>query len=110
MVDAIETELGVTVTPYRGEDIYYQWDYPCMWPAATCLIYKAFKALGMYEDAKRIATKYNAVLENNFVKTGRLWEKYDAVTGGIGYSTEYETPEMMGWTAGTYLVLKAGLQ
>ena len=32
-----------------------------------------------------------------------LWEKYDAVQGGIGVSTEYETPEMMGWTAGVYV-------
>jgi hypothetical protein len=32
-----------------------------------------------------------------------LWEKYDAVRGGMGVSTEYGTPEMMGWTAGVYV-------
>ena len=110
VVSGIETEKGITVTPNRGKDVYYQWDYPCMWPAATCIIYKAFKALGMYEDAKRIAMKYNTVVDENFVKTGRIWEKYDAVTGGIGYSNEYETPEMMGWTAGVYVYFEEELK
>jgi alpha,alpha-trehalase len=59
--------------------------------------------LGLDEEAKRIAKKYNNTVESNFVKTGRLWEKYDAVMGGIGESAEYETPEMMGWTAGVYV-------
>ena len=99
----LEYENGVTVTPNRGEDIYYQWDYPCMWPAATCIIYQALKRIGMDEDAKRIARKYNKAVEEGFIKTGRIWEKYDAITGGIGVSMEYETPEMMGWTAGLYV-------
>ena len=99
----LECENGITVTPNRGKDVYYQWDYPCMWPAATCIIYKALKRLGLNEDAKRLAKKYNTTLENNFVKTGRLWEKYDAVSGGIGETAEYATPEMMGWTAGVYV-------
>ena len=99
----LEYEYGVTPTPYRGEDVYYQWDYPCAWPAATCLIYKALKELGMMDDAKRIAKKYVGTIDEDFAKTGRLWEKYDAVRGGIGVSTEYDTPEMMGWTAGVYV-------
>ena len=99
----LEYEHGVTPAPYRGEDIYYQWDYPCTWPAATCITYKALKELGLVEDAKRIANKYIKVVDDNFIKTGKLWEKYDAVSGGIGQSTEYETPEMMGWTAGVYV-------
>ena len=103
LLQLLECEHGVTVTPNRGEDVYYQWDYPCMWPAATCIIYKALKELGLYDDAKRIAQKYNKTIDDNFIKTGRLWEKYDAVSGGIGQSAEYETPEMMGWTAGVYV-------
>ena len=99
----LEHDNGVTVTPYRGEDVYFQWDYPCMWPAATCIIYKALRRLGLHEDAARIAKKYMRAMDENFVKTGRLWEKYDAVTGGIGQSAEYDTPEMMGWTAGVYV-------
>ena len=103
VLKTLEYPYGVTPTPDRGEDVYYQWDYPCAWPAATCLIYQALKSLGMDEDAKRIAKKYNDTVDRNFVKTGRLWEKYDAVNGEIGQSAEYDTPEMMGWTAGVYV-------
>ena len=99
----LEYDYGVTPAPYRGEDIYYQWDYPCAWPAATCITYKALKELGLENDAKRIANKYIKTVDNNFIKTGKLWEKYDAVNGEVGQSTEYETPEMMGWTAGVYV-------
>ena len=103
VLNLLEQEYGVTPTPYRGEDVYYQWDYPCAWPAATCLIYKALKTLGLTNDAKRIAQKYMGTIDKDFEKTGRLWEKYDAVRGGMGVSSEYDTPEMMGWTAGVYV-------
>lgn len=103
VIKPLEFEHGITVAPYRGEDIYFQWDYPCMWPATTCIIYMALKRLGLKTDAERIAKKYMTTIDDNFIKTGRLWEKYDATTGGIGQSFEYDTPEMMGWTAGVYV-------
>lgn len=103
ILSLLEYEHGVTVTPYRGEDIYYQWDYPCMWPAATYQIYVALKNLGLDDDAKRIARKYMTAVEQNFIKTGIIWEKYDATTGGIGPAPEGDTSEMLGWTAGVYV-------
>jgi len=106
----LETQNGITVTPYRGEDVYYQWDYPCMWPAATCMVYAALKNIGLTDEAKRIARKYVAAVDNCFEKTGRLWEKYSALDGGIGQSAEYETPEMMGWTAGVYVYFSEELK
>ena len=105
ILSLLEHEYGITPTPYRGEDIYYQWDYPCAWPAATCMTYMALKNVGLIDDAKRIAQKYVGTIDEDFAKTGRLWEKYDAVRGGMGVSTEYDTPEMMGWTAGVYVYL-----
>ena len=103
IIAPLEYEHGITVTPFRGDDVYFQWDYPCMWPAATCIIYSALKRLGLFGDAERIAEKYIKTVDDNFLKTGRIWEKYDAVTGDIGQSFEYDTPEMMGWTAGVYV-------
>ena len=38
-----------------------------------------------------------------FEKTGLLWEKYDALKGSVSVTREYDTPAMMGWTAGVYL-------
>ena len=103
ILKTLEFENGVTVTPYRGDDVYYQWDYPCMWPAATWQIYVALKNVGLYEDATRIAKKYMSTIEKNFERTGIIWEKYDAITGEIGCNVEGETGEMLGWTAGVYV-------
>ena len=61
----------------------------------------AFKA-----DSRRVAQKYVKLIETNFSQTGKLFEKYNGLTGGIDAISEYGTPEMLGWTAGTYLFLK----
>ncbi len=103
ILKTLEYENGVTVTPNRGKDVYYQWDYPCMWAAATWQIYIALKNVGLVEDAVRIAKKYMTTVERIFEKTGIIWEKYDAVTGEIGCNVEGETGEMLGWTAGVYV-------
>ena len=102
ILKTLEHENGVTVTPNRGEDVYYQWDYPCMWAAATWQIYTALKNVGLIEDAVRIAKKYMNTIETVFERTGIIWEKYDAITGDIGCNVEGETGEMLGWTAGVY--------
>lgn len=104
LLTRLERENGLSVGEDRGGDaVYFQWDYPCMWPAATCLVYMGLKNLNLLDDAKRIAQKYNHAVEKSFIKTGKLWEKYDANTGGIAQTLqEYGTPEMMGWTAAVY--------
>ena len=70
-----------------------------MWPAATCLAYMGLKNLGLNAEAARIAGKYVSVAGKIFEETGRLWEKYDALTGKIAVTIEYDTMPMMGWTA-----------
>ena len=98
----LELEYGLSTCEKRDDDLFYQWDYPLMWPAATCLAYMGLKNIGLDEDAKRIATKYVSVARNIFDETGRLWEKYDALTGKVAVTIECETMPMMGWTAGVY--------
>ncbi len=106
----LELEKGVSVAEYRGEDIYYQWDYPCMWPSAAYMVYVGLCNVGLQEDARRVATKYNATVFESFEQTGRIWEKYDAKVGAIAQTSEYETPEMMGWTAAIYRVFNEELK
>ena len=98
----LELPFGLSACEKRDDDLFYQWDYPCMWPAATCLAYMGLKNIGLDADAKRIAEKYVNVAKNIFNETGRLWEKYDALTGKIAVTSEYETMPMMGWTAAVY--------
>ena len=38
----------------------------------------------------------------NFEKTSVIWEKYDGRDGAVAVTNEYETPEMLGWSAGGY--------
>ena len=99
----LELPYGISTAKYRGENaFYYQWDYPCVWPSTTWFAFVGLKAVGLNEDAERIAKKYMHTVNLNFQKTGIIWEKYDGNTGGVGVTTEYETPEMLGWSAGVY--------
>ena len=98
----LELPYGLSVSEYRDDDLFYQWDYPCMWPAATCLAYMGLKNIGLQDDAERIAEKYVNVVRTTFEETGRLWEKYDALKGKIAETSEYPTVPMIGWTAGVY--------
>jgi alpha,alpha-trehalase len=41
-----------------------------------------------------------------FEVKGDLYEKYDARDGSVSVTSEYETPSMLGWTAGVYAFLK----
>jgi len=102
VLERLELEYGLSACEYRDDDVFFQWDYPCMWPAATCLAYMGLKETGLNEDANRIASKYVSVVRSVFDETGRLWEKYDALTGKIAVTSEYETMPMMGWTAAVY--------
>ena len=102
LYQAFMLPYGLSVGVARKEEDYLQWDYPHMWPANTCLAYFGYKRIGLLEEANVIKEKYMEALEENFKATGSLWEKYDANTGKVSITNEYETPEMMGWEVGVY--------
>ena len=64
----------------------------------------------MTEDALRIAKKYVEATDKLFAQTGKLWEKYNAENGELDYASEYGTPDMLGWTAGVYIVCKNAIE
>ena len=98
----LEFPFGLSTCEKRDDDVFFQWDYPCMWPPTTFFAYVGLKNVGLDEDANRIVGKYVSVAKKVFDETGRLWEKYDASTGKIAVTSEYETMPMMGWTAAVY--------
>lgn len=103
----LELPFGIATCEYRGESAdYLQWDYPSMWPSNVYFTYIGLQNVGLTEDAERIAKKYMNTVERCFEQTGALWEKYDAKNGIVSVTKEYETPEMMGWTAGVYRFLQ----
>ena len=93
---------GVVSVEKTDDEIAYQWGYPNSWAPDNYLAYVAAKACGEEEKAKEIADKYLNTVADAFEKTGRLWEKYDGVHGGVATVNEYDVPEMLGWTAGVF--------
>lgn len=104
LLSVLEGEYGIFTTEKAAEK--YQWAYPNVWAPCQYIAVKALQNYGYQDEAKRIAEKYVKLIENNFVSHGKLFEKYNGLTGGIDAASEYGTPEMLGWTAGVYLECK----
>ena len=101
--EKLNLKHGLSACEYRGENIaYLQWDYPSMWPTNVYFAYLAMKNVGLKAEAEEVSAKYMSTVEKVFDKTGKLWEKYDAEKCAVSVTTEYDTPSMMGWTAGVY--------
>ncbi|NJM07640.1 alpha,alpha-trehalase [Candidatus Gracilibacteria bacterium] len=100
----LELEYGLTVcaaaTP-RAQS--YQWDYPNSWPPTQFVAMLGLERYGYHTLARRLAAKYVACVCRSFAQTGNLWEKYNALSGGVDVVGEYALPSMLGWTAGTFV-------
>ena len=103
LLSVLEKEHGIVTCEESDSSEMFQWDYPFMWAPLAAIAADALLAADMKNDAQRIMQKYCETVELNYYETGNLWEKYNAVTGKVGVSAEYETPPMIGWTAGAYL-------
>ena len=102
----LEHKYGVVPCEKTDRAGRYQWATPNVWPCIQQMVIGALLRYGYRADAARLARKYVDLVENVAEKTGQLWEKYNAETGDTGVSAEYQTPPMMGWTAGIYLNCK----
>lgn len=105
LLSVLELAYGVQSTATDYERGNYQWGRTNAWPCLQVVVVEALIKSGYLDDAKRIAQKYITAMDDVFAKTGGIWEKYDAITGEIGLSVEYTTPQMLGWSAGAYLTL-----
>lgn len=106
IVGQLECPHGITTCVGASDGWTYQWDHPNGWPPVQLLAAEGLRRYGYEEDARRIARKYIFVVENNYAATGKLWEKYNVLSGGTDVGSEYALPEMFGWTAGVYLFFK----
>lgn len=99
----LEQDFGITGCENKESVMNLQWDYPNGWACLHYMVIKGLLNYGYTAEAERIAKKYSHLVEYIFEKTGNLWEKYDVVNGSVSTAKEYETPTMMGWSAGVYL-------
>jgi alpha,alpha-trehalase len=103
-----ECEHGIAYTPEAPGCRDYQWAFPAVWPCMVWMMVDGLRRYGFEADARRIAEKYVATTIRLFEKTGRLWEKTDAVTGGTS-NNEYTADPMLGWAAGVFVALTSDL-
>ena len=103
LLPKIEFEFGVACCEKRDDLYDLQWDYPNGWACLQYFVVHGLLHYGYRKEALRIAEKYKRLVEKVFEETGKLWEKYDVTTGTVSHNKEYETPAMMGWTAGVYI-------
>ena len=109
-LDILERKHGVVpCEEYYGKGTF-QWAAPNLWPCIQWMVIGALQRYGYFEDALRLAKKYTEIIESVEKTTGQLWEKYNADTGSTDVAAEYQTPPMMGWTAGIYLKCKVLLK
>ena len=83
LADTLSRHYGVLCVEKTEQKTVYQWGYPNSWAPDNFLAYAAAKAVGEEETAERIALCYLETVSAEFEKSGRLWEKYDAVCGGV---------------------------
>ena len=104
----LEKDFGVVACD--SQECAYQWSAPNSWAPLNFVAFCAAERLSLVNVATRIAEKYTKATEQLFVKTGKLWEKYNAENGELDYGSEYGTPAMLGWTAGVYVVCQQYLE
>lgn len=106
----IEREFGIACCEERADLLSLQWDYPNGWACIHYIVVQGLLRYAHIDDARRIMEKFVRVVEKVFDETGNLWEKYDVCTGTCAASKEYDTPPMMGWTAGVYVLFRKMLE
>lgn len=103
VLPALEHEHGLAVCAEGDYGYTYQWSYPSSWPPVVYLALRGLGEYGFTDDSQRLARKYVDMVRDVFAKTGNLWEKYNVIDGSVAEGLEYQTPPMLGWSAGAYL-------
>jgi len=96
----LKEEFGLATSTKINKPM--QWDFPSIWPPTTYFAYLALLNVGLITEANWVVNTFIKVVDNVYNKTNKLWEKYNVLTGEVCHSFEYETPTMLGWTAGIY--------
>ena len=104
-LELLEFRHGLAVCEDRSYEYEYQWSFPNCWPPSTFMAAMGLAAYGYHREASRVSEKYIRLVLDSYEKTGKLWEKYDVIKGIESVGSEYETPEMLGWSAGTFVAL-----
>lgn len=104
---ALESNGGIMASGYVTG---MQWDAPFGWAPHQYFAVKALAEYNAIDDARRVASKYVSMINQDFRRTGKIYEKYDMVkrTSDVVDSIKYGykiNVEGFGWTNAVYLHL-----
>lgn len=77
-----------------------QWDRPNGWAPLQWIAVAGLRRYGHDELAQEIADRWIATVEETYIRTGLLYEKYDVETPSVGRGGEYAPQIGFGWTNG----------
>ncbi len=108
---SLETQCGIITSVYVT---HMQWDAPYGWAPLQFFAVTGLANYGYQADAKRIASKWVNLVDEDFAKHGIIVEKYDMRRCSselapiyYGYSSNQAG---FGWTNGVYLFFIKGMQ
>ena len=87
-----------------------QWDMPYGWAPVQYFVEEGLRKYGFKTEANRVASHWNSMVEENYLRDGTIREKYNVVdrTTTANVSAGYKANVVgFGWTNGVYLEFQA---
>lgn len=105
-LNLFERPGGLSMSNY---DSGMQWDEPFGWAPTNWIGVAGLERAGFRDDAKRLAQKWDATVDQGFANDGTIREKYNVVSANanVQVSTGYKANQIgFGWTNAVYLKMK----
>ncbi len=109
-LNLFERPGGLSMSHY---DSGMQWDEPFGWAPTNWIGIDGLEVAGFRDDAKRLAGKFDATIDNGFAHDGTIREKYnvESANSNVQVSTGYKSNEIgFGWSNAIYLKLREIVQ
>lgn len=102
LLPLLETDYGIRTCAYIGKENNYQWGNINAWAPLHLMTIQGLLNYSFDKEARRISSKYLKLVAGHYKKSGKIWEKYNAIDGSTQTVNEYEMPAFLGWTAGVF--------
>jgi alpha,alpha-trehalase len=112
LIPRLKTSWGIMTS---SRETGSQWDRPMMWAPLVIIAVEALERYDYYQEAFDIAVGFLRTLIQDFSLTGKLYEKYNGLTGTSGTSHLIDkgysaNVEGFGWTNSVALELSRAIE